>query len=400
MRREYVESVRKKSFLFGLVATPLMMLALVFLPYLTSEMLINADFTLVVLDETGSYGDELVAAFAEETKGFRPTVELATPSPNATAILDERLRDEEISGWIRIPNDFDSSGSFEFHSESVTNLAALESLEKRLNRLLANRRAVAAGISSEQIESLLRPVAMKTFRTGYDGGRETNFTTVYLHATALVMVLFLALIPTGQILMRSVIEEKSNRVIEVLLSSVTPQELMAGKILGLGGVGLTLLGVWTAVGLLLWLKMGSSFPVSGREVGMFVLYFFPGYLLYAALLGTIGSICSSEREAQPFLTPVSLTLLLPSVLGVAIAQNPDHLFARLMSFVPFFTPSLMLFRFTIKEPPTWEIIATWTTLVLGTIAMFWVAARIFRVGILLTGKRPSLPEVFRWVGVR
>jgi ABC-2 type transport system permease protein len=131
-----------------------------------------------------------------------------------------------------------------------------------------------------------------------------------------------------------------------------------------------------------------------------VLYFFPGYLLYAALLGSIGSICSSEREAQPFLTPVSLTLLLPSVLGVAIAQNPDHLFARLMSFVPFFTPSLMLFRFTIKEPPTWEIIATWTTLVLGTIAMFWVAARIFRVGILLTGKRPSLPEVFRWVGVR
>lgn len=400
IRREYVESVRKKSFLFGLVATPLVMLALVFVPLLTGGMITESEFDLAVVDETGAIGRELAAAFEAKTSGFRPTVTLTDPAPNLAPILNERIRDGAISGWIRVPADFEASGVFEFHSESVTNLAALESLESELNRLLTERRALAVGIPTEQVETFLQPAEMKTFRTGPGGGREADFDSVYLRATIAVFVLFLALMPTGQILMRSVIEEKSNRVIEVLLSSVTPQELMAGKILGLGGVGLTLLSVWAAVGFVLSAKMGSAFPITGQEVGVFVLYFLPGYFLYAAILGSIGSICRSEREAQPFLTPVSLMLLVPSLLGVAIAQNPDHWIARVLSFVPFFTPSLMLFRNTIQEIPAWEIAATWTTLVIGTIAMFWVAARIFRVGILITGKRPSLPEVMRWVGAR
>lgn len=109
-------------------------------------------------------------------------------------------------------------------------------------------------------------------------------------------------------------------------------------------------------------------------------------------------MCSQERDAQPFLTPISLMLVMPILLGVAIAQNPDHLAARILSFVPFFTPSLMLFRFTIQPPPAWEIAATWGTLVAGTAAMFWIASRVFRTGILMTGKRPTLPEIVRWIG--
>jgi ABC-2 type transport system permease protein len=197
-----------------------------------------------------------------------------------------------------------------------------------------------------------------------------------------------------------VIEEKANRVIEVLLSSVTPKELMVGKIVGLGAVGLTLLGAWAACGLLLALRSAGAFPINAREVGVFVLYFFPGYFLYAALLGSIGSICNSEREAQPFQLPINLMLIFPVMLGFAIAQNPDHLLTRVVSFIPFFTPSLMLFRFTIKEPPLWEIAATWMTLLVGTVGMFWVSSRVFRIGILLYGKRPTIPEVARWVWAR
>ncbi|NNE43593.1 MAG: ABC transporter permease, partial [Gemmatimonadetes bacterium] len=143
---------------------------------------------------------------------------------------------------------------------------------------------------------------------------------------------------------------------------------------------------------------GRPFPVQPGEVGVFLLYFFPGYFLYAALLGAIGSVCTTERDAQPFLTPISLMLVLPILLGIAIAQNPDHGVARALSFVPFLTPSLMMFRYTIQPVSAAEIAATWTTLVASTVAMFWVASRVFRTGILMTGKRPTLPEIARWIG--
>jgi ABC-2 type transport system permease protein len=237
-------------------------------------------------------------------------------------------------------------------------------------------------------------------KIGRAGGEEAEFESVYLRAVGLVMMLFFALLPTGHILLRSVIEERTNRVIEVLVSSVTPFELMLGKILGLGAVGLTLLASWAAAGVILSLSLGRALPVSAADIGMFVLYFVPGYFLFAALLGTIGSVVSSEREAQPFLTPLSLMLVFPVMMGIAIAQSPDHWLARALSFFPLLTPSLMLFRFAIKAPPAWEIAATWLVLVGSTIAMSWAAARIFRVGILLTGKRPTFPEIVRWAWSR
>jgi ABC-2 type transport system permease protein len=233
-----------------------------------------------------------------------------------------------------------------------------------------------------------------------DAGTADPGGGVYFRAVALVMIMFFALVPTGQILMRSVIEEKASRVIEVLLSSVTATELMVGKIVGLGTVGLTLVGTWAAIGALIAWRFGGGFPIGGADAGMFLLFFLPGYFFYAALLGSIGSICHAERDAQPFLTPISLMLILPVMLGFAIAQSPDHALVRIASFIPFFAPSLMLFRWTIHPPPPGEIAATWAALVAATCVMFWASSRIFRIGILLTGKRPTIAEVARWVRAR
>ena len=402
VRREYVESVRKKSFLFGLVVTPLLMVVMMYLPIVSSGLLSEDRVTLAIVDETGLYGPRLLESIEQEVdEGFRPELTIYRPgeAPSAEE-LDARVVEGELTGWIRIPADFEAGRGFDYHSESITNLSSLEAIERRFDRMLIEKRAEDFGVPVERRSELLQTTEMRTFRIGREGAQETDFMGVYFRAVIMVMILFFALIPTGQILMRSVIEEKSNRVIEVLLSSVTPKELMVGKIIGLGAVGLTLLGVWAIAGFLLGARTGNGFPVQAAEAGVFVLYFFPGYFFYAALLGTIGSICNAEREAQPFLTPISLMLILPVMLGVAIAQNPDHLVARILSFVPFFTPSLMLFRFTIKEPPVWEIAATWVTLLASTVGMFWASTRIFRIGILLTGKRPTIPEVLRWVGAR
>jgi len=404
VRREYLESVRKRSFLFGLVATPVIFVVAIFLPLLAGGMFADETVTLAVLDESGAFGDELRTRMTQDEDrppGMpRPEITVVQPGlgPGPQA-LDAMVAAGDLSGWVRIPRDFQRSGSFEFHAKTALNLPVMQDVEHRLNRLLTERRAEAAGFAMADVEVLLQPVDLKIFRSG-DPGRETDPEVLYLHAIVAVMMLFFALLPTGQILMRSVIEEKSNRVVEVLLSSVTPRELMVGKILGLGAVGLTMLGVWGAAALLLNLKTGRDLPIRPDEAGIFVLYFVPGYFFYAALLGAVGSVCSSEREAQPFMTPISLMLMLPAMMGFALGQNPDHLVARVLSFIPFFTPSLMLFRSVIHPPPAWEIAATWLTLTAFTVAMFWISSRVFRIGILLTGKRPTVPEIARWIWAR
>jgi ABC-2 type transport system permease protein len=403
IRREYVESVRKKSFLFGLVATPLLMLGLIALPLFTENILADEVVTVAVLDESNEWGNRLRESVAEEPAERLAGLQLLVYTPPelpTPAILGARVTTGDLTAWILLPEDFERTGIFEYHSESITNLTRLSNLESRLERLLVRHKAARFGMAEADVDALLAGVQLKTFQIGEEGGREASFDQVYFHAIALVMILFFALLPTGQILMRSVIEEKSSRVIEVLISSVTPRELMVGKIVGLGAVGLTLIGTWTAIGALIAARLGADFPIGGDDLAVFVLYFVPGYFFYAALLGSVGSICTAERDAQPFLTRISLTLILPVMLGFAIAQSPDHVLVRTASFVPFFTPSLMLFRFTIKQPPLWELGATWLSLVAGTAAMFWASSRIFRVGILLTGKRPTIPEIARWVWAR
>lgn len=404
LRREYVESVRKRSFLFGLAITPLLFGVMIGLPLVSQRLLADEPVVVAVLDRTGVYGNRLATATGEADKGrpgVGPAPDLFTvPADTDEAELDRRVFAGEITGWVLLDTDFATTGAVKYRAESVTNLAALSDLESRAGRVLAESKAAALGLGPAQVDALLTRPEIQTVKIGRDGGREAEFESVYLKAVALVMMLFLALLPTGHILLRSVVEEKTNRVIEVLVSSVTPMELMVGKILGLGAVGLTLLVTWALVGAALTLWFGQDLPVSAAELGIFTAYFVPGYFLFAALLGTIGSLVTSEREAQPFLTPLNLILLLPVMLGIAIAQNPDHWLARALSFFPLLTPSLMLFRFAIKEPAAWEIAATWLTLVCSTCVMFVVAARVFRVGILITGKRPSLPEVWRWAWSR
>lgn len=394
VRREYVESVRKRSFLFGLVATPLMMSAMIVLPLFSEGILANEVLRVGVLDRSGgNFGARLV-----ESAEAPLELELI-PTPTTDSALASRVEAGNLTGWLELPTDFAQSGEFTYRSESITNFTVLENLQVRVGRVLARERAAGFGLDSDAADRLLEGAELRTIRIGKAGESEVDFMQVYMHAVLLVMTLFFALIPTGHILMRSVIEEKSNRVIEVLLSSVTPLELMVGKIVGLGAVGLTLLGTWAAVGAFLSLRLGRTLPISAEEIGVFMLYFVPGYFLFAALLGSIGAICSSERDAQPFLTPISLLLILPVMMGVVLAQAPDHWLVRVLSFFPPLTPSLMLFRYAIKQPPAWEIAATWSTLVLATAAMFWMSSRVFRVGILMTGKRPTLPEIARWIRV-
>ena len=195
-----------------------------------------------------------------------------------------------------------------------------------------------------------------------------------------------------------VIEEKSSRVIEVLLSAVTPFQLMAGKILGLAGVGFTIVGLWGAGAYFAATKQGLSLDVTTEMMLYLIVYYILGFLLLSAVFAGVGSICNTIKETQGLMMPIIMILIVPLMSWFPLAQNPDGTLARVLSFVPPLTPMLMVLRLSAGSDVSMvEILASIAVLAAATVATMWMAAKVFRTGILMYGKRPALREVFRWL---
>ena len=269
-------------------------------------------------------------------------------------------------------------------------------------------RMLRAGLEPQRAEWLRRGLDFAARQPGADGG-ETEVGAADLARQwapmAFVYLLWIAVLTSSQMLLTSTIEEKSSRIVEILLSSVTPVELMVGKILGMAASGLTVVGTWILcafVGLALLPALagapaGLAAQVAGDPLYLvsFVLYFLTGYLFYASLLVGIGSLCNDLKEAQNLIWPVIILMLVPLFSMVPISQDPNGTLARILSFVPPFTPMVMMNR-AAGPPALWEYVAT-TALLMGAIALVvWGAARVFRQGILHSG-RPPLRQVWRWL---
>jgi len=223
--------------------------------------------------------------------------------------------------------------------------------------------------------------------------------TNFFGAFAFVMLLFFGLQISGQMLMQSVIEEKNSRIMEVLLSSVSPKELMRGKILGLGAVGLTMIVLWAAVGYTA-ARLRNFDVASLPNVGYMLVFFLLGYAFFGTLMATVGSVCNSEKEAQQLLMPIMLPLVFPLMVWFYIAQRPDSTFSRVLSVIPFTVPMIMMLRIAIQTPPASQIMTSIIVMLISIWACLRASTRVFRTGVLMYGKRPSLKEILRWVRYR
>jgi ABC-2 type transport system permease protein len=259
------------------------------------------------------------------------------------------------------------------------------------------------GMSGPEVDSLLTPIKFKTVRT--EKGKEgASATTVFATAFGMVMLLYVVVMIYGIAVMRSVIEEKSTRILEVLLSSVTAKELLAGKILGVGAVGLTQILIWVTCAVLFsvpGLIASKSFlgevhiPMIG--IVAFAIFFLLGYLLYSSMYAAIGSMVNSDQEAQQMQWPAMIPIILAVFMMSPVLQHPNSSLSFWLSMVPFFAPILMLVRVLIDQPPAWQL-ALCMALMLATVyGLLLLSSRIYRVGILMYGKRPTLPELRRWL---
>ncbi len=338
-------------------------------------------------------------------------VEVPRTDGDPAETLNRMVRAGELFAYFVIgPDPLPDCRDCRYVSKNLTDTDLYDWFTERAARVLRSRRLAARRVDESLLRWLQAPVHFEKVRVTAAGEVVQAGTTDTFRQwvpVAFVYLLWISVVTSAQLLLTNTIEEKSSRVIEVLLSSVSPQALMTGKVLGSALSGLTMVGAWVAslvgLGWVAVSRLDGGLDVglvravaSVTYLGPFFVYFLLGYLLYAALLGGIGSVCDSLREAQNLLQPVIFFLVVPLLAMVPIARDPDGTLARVLSYIPPYTPFVMMNR-AAGDVPLWEYVTTGLLLVLSVAVAFGAAARVFRVGILMTGQPPRLRDLYRFM---
>lgn len=438
MKREYLQAVRRKAFIIMTLLLPFLMAALIFLPALIMTKGAGKK-RIAVLDGTG----KLQEAFARPNEkapvgdakqearkaisGRNRQMELpslisieyvneSTADINTAAkpYLDRLTRDDDaadkLEGVFVVPTGAlsDEKAQLIYYSRSATDVVVQDRLSRLANKSLQTLRLEANGLHPETVDELMREVPLEAVQLSRSGekktGSELNVIVAFIFGALLVLPSFVY----GQETMRGIVQEKSDRVVEVLISSVTPMQLLSGKILGVAAVGLTQIVVWLTMLGAAGAYGAATAQMAGINLGQFIrpmvfVYFFVffvlAYLTYVCIYAIAGAICNSEREAQQFIMPLMMVMMLPWFLMMPIVMNPDAPFATAFSMAPVFGPITMFVRTLVTEPPMWHVLVSIGVSLVTILAFFWITAKIFRVGILSYGKRPTLPELWRWIKV-
>ncbi|REJ86209.1 MAG: ABC transporter permease [Acidobacteria bacterium] len=338
-------------------------------------------------------------------------VEVPGEGEEQIAELNRRVREGELFAYIVIGEDpINGEGDSRYVSSNLTDDDLQVWFSRLASDVLRAERLEEKQIDAQTADWIQAPFDMRQAKLGTSGEEEDVATQDRVRQwapVAFVYLLWISVFTVAQMLLTNTVEEKSNKLMEVLLSSVSPLQLMMGKIVGIAATGLAMLGSW-AVFFYLATKfvprltgIDSSLDLSiivtdPKYMASFFVYFLLGYLFYAALLVGIGSVCDSLKEAQNLMTPIMLLLFVPLASMVPIGQDPNGLLARVMSYIPPFTPFVMMNR-AAGPPSTLEYVLTSALLLASVGVVMWAAAKVFRIGVLMTGKPPKLREILRWI---
>jgi ABC-2 type transport system permease protein len=415
-KREYLTRVMTKGFIIGTLLMPLFILCIAFMPYLMSKANIEKMRQVSVIDLSGKVYDSLVESLGD-TQAQRQSnlvqfqkISTGNSLDDIKKNLDPEVLSAKIDAYIVIPKDVFTSNNFELYLKNTGNFAFNQKIERLISNVIINRRMQDSALDPELLKKINHWVGATTFKIAEKGSKQESSQAAFFASYVMVFLLYFALVLYGTFVMRGVIEDKNSRVIEVVMSSVKSNQFMAGKILGIGAAGLTQFLVWvisailvSSFGLTFMKQMnpavsGISFPsISVWVYVAFLTFFFLGYFLYATLYAAIGSMVDNESDAQSIQWPVVMFLILSFMLMFLIINNPDGTAAVVLSLIPLCAPILMLFRITVSAVPLYQVLISIVLLLLTIWGLIWVAGRIFRVGILMHGKRPTLPEVTKWI---
>ena len=407
IRREYTEVVRKKSFWIGMFSVPLIMGIAFVVPFLLTKVKADQQKRLAVLDGTGTIYEGLAAGLDGKLKDGRSEYRLeqiyGEDVDAAKKRLSEAINEEKLDAYLVVPEDVFEQGKATYYGKNVSDPVEMRRLRDLLTRFVVEHRLDQQGLDPASVRKWTRRVDLGSVKVEKGGEKKSGFGEEFISSFVFVMVLYMMVILYGVMVMRGVMEEKSSRTVEVVISSVKAWQLMTGKIIGLCAAALTQIGVWVLAGFAMTkgfhLATGKALPV---DIGLdtmffFVLYFIFGFFLYATIYATIGAIYNSEQDAQNVQIFAVMPLILTIILAQLVIRLPDAPISILLSLIPLFSPILMFVRINILTPSWFEIVGSIVILLVTIWGMMRIAGRIFRVGILMYGKRPTLPEIWRWM---
>jgi ABC-2 type transport system permease protein len=322
--------------------------------------------------------------------------------------LQKEVLEKKIYGYLVLDPASIEKERVEYYSISVSEFVALNQLKDAVNRTILHQKIADRGLPASVGADLEKTVDLKTWKVTTKGVTEEKGAGI-IAALVFMVIMYMTFFMYGFQNLRGVIEEKTNRIVELIIASVRPTELMLGKIVGIGLVGLTQYTIWSLVAMNLSLPGIASMMAGGAAgaptiplsmIGYFLLFFLLGYFLYASVYTAIGAPFNSDQEAQQLSMIPSMLIVSGMAVYPAVMNNPNGPIAVAASLFPFTAPLIMYLRTAIAEPPVYQIGICIVILILSTIGMAWLAGRIYRVGILMYGKKPTIPEILRWVRYR
>jgi ABC-2 type transport system permease protein len=415
IKREYLSRVRKKSFIIMTLLTPLFMIGIFVIPTLLA---INNDdtSTVAVIDENDFNEFNLSSGKGLE---YIDLNELDFKQNKATLIdtYDFLLHIPKVDSMQQIEN------RIEVYSENQMSLSVKQNIESQIDRLLTNLNLINNGIDIDKIKKSESNTSLKTYIVD-EQGENTRGNSEASFGIGLVggFLIYIFIFMYGTMVMRSVIEEKTNRIVEIIISSVKPFELMLGKIISVALVGLSQFAMWVILGMVFLLiangilstdidistinsnEAALSSEISASLMALplktllitFIIYFLGGYLLYGSLFAAIGSASDQETDSQQFIVPITIPLILSFILVQIVIDNPHSGLAYWLSMIPFTSPIIMIARIPFGVP-IHELILSVSLLIMGFLFTTWIAAKIYRVGILMYGKKISYKELWKWL---
>jgi ABC-2 type transport system permease protein len=394
-KREYTERVKTKAFIIVTILIPTLMGGGIFgVAAIASKSKTTSH--IAVLTSQQDVATDLKQEL-ENGKDTSMTVDVL-PLSTEHAGLDKKIADKQLDGYLVItaPASAEQRPTFDFTPRSSADISTAESLRAALHTVLTREYLAAHGVSSADAETVMAPVTVNIIESN---GKHGNTTASFYVAYVLFFLMYMVVLLYGMNVARSIIEEKTSRVFEVLLATIKPDELLAGKILGVGAVGLTQVGIWMAAAGLIAAQAGamSVVKLSIAQVVFFIIYFALGYALYSSVAAALGAMTNSEQELQQLNMFLMMPLFFCMLMLVPIITNPNSMLSRIVSEIPFCAPLLMNLRISMSMPQPWEIGLSIVLIVVTIYAVLWVSSRIYRVGILMYGKKPNLPEILRWL---
>lgn len=409
-KREFLERVRSKWFLIGTLLGPVLMLAVILVPALLAAR-DETEVKVAIIDRrlgdapaNDKLVDELIIGFAMVRWTGTASADLGE------AGLLAEVRERKINGFLILPPDVLEHGVVTYQGDNGTSAQAMARVNGVVTAVIQRRRGLAAGVTDAQVRRMLAPVLIATKHTTGETGGSSGLAT-FLVGYIVMFILYLAIILYASNVMRSVVQEKTSRVVELLVAAAKPRALMAGKVLGVGAVGLIQLSVWLGMAVLTLQYRDTLLglvgvagtagvtvpPLSLSEVAVILAYFVLGYFLYASLYAAVGAMVSSEQEAQQAQMPL-MTLIIAAMACVQlVANDPRGSTAVVLTTIPFFSPMLMPMRYLLGGATGIDIAMSLAVLIVTIVVVVIAAGRIYRVGILMYGKRPSARELLRWL---